>query len=189
MAKQKDAATQAADQPQAEAKKAPVADAAPPPDAAKEATPAPAPAAGAPPASAPAAGEPTASKKKKKPGVPPRRGKKLRNHLKNVETRVRQLGAVAPKQAVAELKKLKRAKFDETVEVHINLGIDPTQSDQMVRGGISLPHGIGKSVRVAVFTQGANAEKARAAGADVVGGADLVERITKENFLEFDVAI
>jgi large subunit ribosomal protein L1 len=121
--------------------------------------------------------------------VPPRRGKKLRNHLKNVENRVRQLGAVPPKQAVAELKKLKRAKFDETVEVHINLGIDPTQSDQMVRGSVSLPHGIGKSVRVAVFTQGDNAEKAKAAGADVVGGADLVERVQKEGFLDFDVAI
>ena len=93
------------------------------------------------------------------------------------------------KQAVAELKKLKRAKFDETVEIHINLGIDVTQSDQMVRGAIPLPHGIGKSVRVAVFAQGDNVAKAKAAGADHVGGADLVEKITKENFLDFDVAI
>src|SRR5262249_61130933 len=93
------------------------------------------------------------------------------------------------KVAVAELKKLKRAKFDETVEVHINLGIDVTQSDQMVRGAIPLPHGIGKSVRVAVFAQGDNVAKAKAAGADVVGGADLVEKVQKENFLDFDVAI
>lgn len=189
MAKEPDAATQAADQPQAEAKEAPVADTpqptegGTPPTTATEGN-------GAPAAtSAPAAAEPEAPKKKKRPGVPPRRGKKLRNHLKNVENRVRQLGAVPPKQAVAELKKLKRAKFDETVEVHINLGIDPTQSDQMVRGSVSLPHGIGKSVRVAVFTQGDNAEKAKAAGADVVGGADLVERVQKEGFLDFDVAI
>jgi large subunit ribosomal protein L1 len=127
--------------------------------------------------------------KKKKPGVPPRRGKKLRNHLRNVEKKLREAGPVPIKAAVAELKKLKRAKFDETVEIHINLGIDVTQSDQMVRGAIPLPHGIGKSVRVAVFAQGDNVAKAKAAGADHVGGADLVEKITKENFLDFDVAI
>ncbi len=128
-------------------------------------------------------------KAKKKPGIPPRRGKKLRNHLKNVLKKLHDGGPVGVKQAVAELKKLKRAKFDETVEIHINLGIDPTQSDQMVRGAIPLPHGIGKSVRVAVFAQGDNVAKALAAGADVVGGADLVEKIQKQNFLEFDVAL
>ena len=194
MAKQKDAATQAADQPQAEAKKAPVADSPKPKE--KDAAPAAAapagdgapPAASAPaPSAAPADAD--APKKKKKPGVPPRRGKKLRNHLTNIEKRLREAGSMPLKQAVAELKKLKRAKFDETVEIHINLGIDVTQSDQMVRGAIGLPHGIGKSVRVAVFAQGDNAAKAKAAGADVVGGADLVERVTKESFLEFDVAI
>jgi large subunit ribosomal protein L1 len=128
-------------------------------------------------------------KVKKKPGVPPRRGKKLRNHLKNLEKRLRETGPVPVKQAIAELKKLKRAKFDETVEIHINLGIDPTQSDQMVRGAIPLPHGIGKTKRVAVFAQGDNVAKAKAAGADVVGGADLVEKVQKENFLEFDVVL
>jgi len=190
MAKETDAATQAADQPQAEAKKAPVADPKLPTEGGTPPRPAGTGGGPAAPASAPAAGaeEPT-KKKKKRPGVPPRRGKKLRNHLRNVEQRVRQMGAVPPKQAVAELKKLKRAKFDETVEVHINLGIDPTQSDQMVRGSVALPHGIGKSVRVAVFTQGENAAKAKAAGADFVGGADLVEKVQKENFLDFDVAI
>jgi large subunit ribosomal protein L1 len=126
---------------------------------------------------------------KKKPGIPPRRGKKLRNHLRNVEKKLREAGTVSVKQAIAELKKLKRAKFDETVEIHINLGIDVTQSDQMVRGAIPLPHGIGKSVRVAVFAQGDNQAKAKAAGADVVGAADLVEKIQKENFLDFDVVI
>lgn len=154
----------------------------------------------APPAevAAPVADKPTGSKAeaaeivaktKKKPGVPPRRGKKLRNHLRNVEKKLREVGAVPIKQAVAELKKLKRSKFDETVEIHINLGIDPTQSDQMVRGAIPLPHGIGKTKRVAVFAQGENAAKAKAAGADVVGAADLVEKIQKENFLEFDVVL
>ena len=127
--------------------------------------------------------------KKKKPGVPPRRGKKLRNHLRNVGKKLRESGPIPIKLAVSELKKLKRAKFDETVEIHINLGIDVTQSDQMVRGAIPLPHGIGKSVRVAVFCQGDNIAKAKAAGADHVGGADLVEKVQKENFLDFDVAI
>lgn len=129
------------------------------------------------------------SKGKKKPGIPPRRGKKLRNHLKNVEKKLREAGSLPIKQAIAELKKLKRAKFDETIEIHINLGIDVTQSDQMVRGAIPLPHGIGKSVRVAVFCQGDNIAKAKSAGADFVGGADLVEKVQKEGFLDFDVAI
>ena len=152
-----------------------------------------APAEGAPAGEKPAASKGEAAeiapKTKKKPGVPPRRGKKLRNHLRNVEKKLREVGPVPVKQAIAELKKLKRAKFDETVEIHINLGIDPTQSDQMVRGAIPLPHGIGKTKRVAVFAQGDNAAKAKAAGADVVGAADLVEKIQKENFLDFDVVL
>ena len=131
---------------------------------------------------------PTATTKKK-PGVPPRRGKKLRNHLKNLEKKLRETGPVPIRQAVAELKKLKRAKFDETVEIHINLGIDTTQSDQMVRGGISLPHGIGKTKRVLVFTQGDNVAKAKDAGADFVGGDDLIAKVQGEGFLDFDVAI
>lgn len=138
---------------------------------------------------APTEAPPSGTEKRKKPGQSPRRGKKLRNHLKNIERRLREAGPMPVKQAVAELKKLKRAKFDETVEVHINLGIDPTQSDQMVRGAIALPHGIGKTVRVAVFAQGENAAKAKAAGADIVGAADLVEKVQKENFLDFDVVI
>lgn len=137
----------------------------------------------------PAEAPPSGTEKRKKPGQAPRRGKKLRNHLKNIERKLREAGPMPVKQAVAELKKLKRAKFDETVEVHINLGIDPTQSDQMVRGAIALPHGIGKTVRVAVFAQGENAAKAKAAGADIVGAADLVEKVQKENFLDFDVVI
>ncbi len=136
--------------------------------------------------SAPAADAP---KRKKKPGKSPHKGKKLRNQLRNTEQKVRALAALPARQAVAMLKTLKRAKFDETVEVHINLGIDPTQSDQMVRGSVALPNGIGKAVRVAVFCQGDNVAKAKAAGADFVGGSDLVEKVQKENFLDFDVAI
>lgn len=183
----------------AEKPKADTAPAAPTADASAPATTPAAPAAeGTPPAGEAApkpekadkgAEAPDAAQKKKKPGVPPRRGKKLRNHRKNVEKKLREAGPVSVKQAVAELKKLKRAKFDETIELHINLGIDSTQSDQMVRGAIPLPHGIGKSVRVAVFAQGDNVAKAKEAGADVVGGADLVERVQKEGFLDFDVAL
>ena len=92
-----------------------------------------------------------APKKKKRAGKSPRKGKKLRNHLKNIDQKVRALAALPIKQAVTMLKGFKKAKFDETVEVHINLGIDSTQSDQMVRGSVALPNGIGKSVRVAVF--------------------------------------
>jgi large subunit ribosomal protein L1 len=181
MAKKKDAEAVA----EPEKKDAPPAEA---PPAAPTETPPAAPAAAAPPVQK-SATEEFGPKKKKSAGVPPRRGKKLRNHLKNVEKRVREIGTVPLKQAVVELKKFKRAKFDETVEVHMNLGIDVTQSDQMVRGAIPLPHGIGKARKVAVFAQGENAAKAKEAGADVVGGADLVERVQKENFLDFDVAI
>ena len=130
-----------------------------------------------------------APKKKKRAGKSPRKGKKLRNHLKNIDQKVRALAALPIKQAVTMLKGFKKAKFDETVEVHINLGIDSTQSDQMVRGSVALPNGIGKSVRVAVFCQGDNVAKAKAAGADHVGGSDLVEKVQKEGFLDFDVAI
>ena len=128
-------------------------------------------------------------RKKKKPGVSPKRGKKLKSQLRNIEKKVEAAGTVNLKAGVTLLKSIKRAKFDETVELHINLGIDPAQSDQAVRGTVSLPHGIGKSVRVAVFCQGDKIAQAKAAGADVAGGADLVERIQKENFLDFDVAI
>jgi len=98
-------------------------------------------------------------------------------------------GLVPVKRAVTLLKQLKRAKFDETVEVHMCLGIDTTQSDQLVRGSVPLPHGIGKSVRVLVFCQGDNVAKAKEAGADHAGGDDLVKKIQQEGWLEFDVAL
>ena len=81
------------------------------------------------------------------------------------------------------------AKFDETVEVHIKLGVDSRHADQQVRGAIVMPHGTGKNVRVAVFAKGPKADEALAAGADIVGAEDLMERIQKENFFEFDVVI
>jgi large subunit ribosomal protein L1 len=86
------------------------------------------------------------------------------------------------------VKKTATAKFDESVDVAVNLGIDAKKSDQVVRGSVVLPRGTGKTVRVAVFAQGANAEKARAAGADIVGFDDLAEKI-KGGFMDFDVVI
>jgi large subunit ribosomal protein L1 len=91
-------------------------------------------------------------------------------------------------EALELVKKTATAKFDESVDVAVNLGIDAKKSDQAVRGSVVLPRGIGKTVRVAVFAQGANAEKATAAGADIVGFEDLAERI-KGGFMDFDVVI
>lgn len=81
------------------------------------------------------------------------------------------------------------AKFDETVEVHIRLGVDSRHADQQVRGAVVLPHGTGKKVRVAVFARGDKAQDAVNAGAEIVGAEDLVERIQKEGFMDFDVCI
>lgn len=91
-------------------------------------------------------------------------------------------------EAVALLKDLSKVKFEETVDVAINLGIDPRKSDQSVRGATTLPHGTGKSVRVAVFTQGANADAAKEAGADFVGMEDLAEQV-KGGMMDFDVVV
>lgn len=90
--------------------------------------------------------------------------------------------------AVALLAKLPKAKFDETVELNLRLGIDPKKSDQIVRGSISLPHGIGKVLRVVVFAEGDKAEQARSAGAMEVGSADLAQKIL-DGWTDFDVAI
>jgi large subunit ribosomal protein L1 len=90
--------------------------------------------------------------------------------------------------AVTLLKKFANTKFDQTVEIHIRLGIDPRQADQIVRGSLVLPHGIGKTQRVIVFAKGDLAEAAREAGADEVGQEDLAKRI-KEGWLDFDACI
>jgi large subunit ribosomal protein L1 len=93
-----------------------------------------------------------------------------------------------PREAVALVQAMSKAKFDETVELAVRLGVDPRKADQMVRGTVSLPHGTGRTVRIAVFAAGEAAAEARDAGADVVGADDLVERVAG-GFLEFDVAI
>jgi large subunit ribosomal protein L1 len=92
-------------------------------------------------------------------------------------------------EAVALVKSGKPAKFDETVDLAINLGVDPKHADQMVRGAIVLPHGTGSSVRILVFAKGEKEKEARAAGADYVGAEDLAKKINEENWLEFDRVI
>jgi large subunit ribosomal protein L1 len=95
----------------------------------------------------------------------------------------------APREALELLKSLEGAKFDESVEVHVKLNVDPRKADQMVRGTLMLPNGTGKTRRVAVFAVGENAREAEEAGADVVGSDDLATRVRDENFMEFDVAV
>ncbi|MCE9532989.1 MAG: 50S ribosomal protein L1 [Planctomycetes bacterium] len=130
-----------------------------------------------------------ATRKIRKPGVPPRRGKKLRNLVKNQASKINKDEMVPLKKAIATLKSMKRAKFDETVEIHMKLGIDTTQAEQSVRGSVPLPHGIGKAVRIVVFCQGDDVAKAKEAGADFAGSNDIVDKIQKENWLDFDVAL
>src|SRR5436190_21313192 len=96
--------------------------------------------------------------------------------------------AVPLATAVEKLKKFGKTKFDQTVEIHMRLGVDPKQADQIIRGSVVLPHGIGRTQRVAVFAKGDMVEAAKAAGADVVGQEDLAQKI-KDGWTEFDVCI
>jgi large subunit ribosomal protein L1 len=95
----------------------------------------------------------------------------------------------SPQEALDLVRSLAKRGFDESVDAAFRLGVDPRKADQMIRGTVSLPHGTGKSVRVAVFATGDAAREAQQAGADVVGSDDLVARIQNEGFLDFDVAI
>ena len=92
-------------------------------------------------------------------------------------------------EAVSLVKKSASAKFDETVEAHIRLGVDSRHADQQVRGAVVLPHGTGKTVRVLVFAKGPKADEAQAAGADFVGAEDLIPKIQNEGWLDFDVVV
>ena len=92
-------------------------------------------------------------------------------------------------EAVSIIKKTANAKFDETIEAHIKLGVDGRHADQQVRGAVVLPHGTGKKVKVLVFAKGDKVEEAQAAGADYVGGQDLVPKIQNEGWLDFDVVV
>ena len=114
----------------------------------------------------------------------PKMGKRLKSALANVDRNKSYSVADAAKIVKANA----TAKFDETIDIAMNLGVDARHADQMVRGVVSLPHGTGKTVRVAVFAKDKKAEEARAAGADIVGDADLVEKI-QGGFMEFDRVI
>ncbi|MBO5899036.1 MAG: 50S ribosomal protein L1 [Clostridia bacterium] len=94
-----------------------------------------------------------------------------------------------PAEAVALVCETSKAKFDETIELHIRLGVDSRHADQQVRGAVVLPNGTGKTVRTLVFCKGESEQAAKDAGADYVGGADYAEKIMKENWFEFDVVI
>ncbi len=112
----------------------------------------------------------------------------MSKRVKTITALVDRARAYAVAEALDLAKKTATAKFDESIDVAVNLGIDAKKSDQVVRGSVVLPRGTGKKVRVAVFAQGANAEAAKAAGADVVGFDDLAEKI-KGGFMDFDVVI
>jgi len=113
---------------------------------------------------------------------------KLTKRAKMIAEKLERGRAYSVDDAVALLTELSTVKFKESIDVSINLGVDPRKSDQAVRGATTLPHGTGKDVRIAVFAQGENAEKAKAAGADIVGFEDLADSIKGGN-LDFDVVI
>ncbi|MDR7483604.1 MAG: 50S ribosomal protein L1 [Armatimonadota bacterium] len=115
----------------------------------------------------------------------------MKRHGKRYAAAVKQIEArrlYTPEEAIRLVKATATARFDETIEAHIRLGVDPKQADQQVRGTVVLPHGTGKAVRVLVFAKGEKAKEAEAAGADIVGAEDLVEKI-QGGWLEFDVAV
>jgi len=113
------------------------------------------------------------------------RGKKYQDSAKLID----RTKLYDPAEAMDTVLKTAKAKFDETIEVHVRLGVDSRHADQQVRGAIVLPNGTGKEVRVLVFTKDDRVEAAREAGAEYVGAMDLVEKIQKENWFEFDVVI
>ncbi len=114
-----------------------------------------------------------------------KRGKKY----KEIASLVDKLNLYDTVEALDLVQKTARAKFDETVEAHIKLGVDSRHADQQVRGAVVLPHGTGKKVRVLVFAKGDKAKEAEDAGADYVGAEDLMNKIQKENWFEFDVVV
>ena len=113
------------------------------------------------------------------------RGKKYQTSAKQIDRAT----LYDSKEAFELICKTASAKFDETVELHVKLGVDSRHADQQVRGAIVLPHGTGKTARVLVFAKGDKADAARAAGADYVGDMDMVEKIQKENWFDFDVVV
>ncbi|WP_347489917.1 50S ribosomal protein L1 [Desulfoscipio sp. XC116] len=115
----------------------------------------------------------------------PKRGKRYQDAAKQID----RAKLYDPQEAIDLLKSMSKAKFDETVEVAVRLGVDPRHADQQVRGAMVLPHGTGKTRTVLVFARDDKAKEAEAAGADFVGAEDMVEKIQKEGWLGFEVAI
>ncbi len=116
----------------------------------------------------------------------------MAKHGKRYEAAVSQhdlLKTYSPEEAVRLVKELATAKFDETVEMHFRLGIDPRHADQQIRHTVILPHGLGKTVRVLVFAEGEAARAAQEAGADIVAGDEIIAKIDKEGWVDFDVAL
>ena len=113
------------------------------------------------------------------------RGKKYQDAIKKIDKN----NLYDTNEALSLVVETATAKFDETVELHVKLGVDSRHADQQVRGAIVLPHGTGKTQRVLVFAKANKAEEARAAGADYVGDMDMVEKIQKENWFDFDVVV
>ena len=114
-----------------------------------------------------------------------KRGKKYQDSVKMIDKTM----SYDAKTALELIEKMPKAKFDETIEAHFKLGVDSKHADQQVRGVIVLPHGTGKTQRVLVFAKGDKAKEAEAAGADFVGAEDLVPRIEKENWFDYDVIV
>jgi len=114
-----------------------------------------------------------------------KRGKRYKESLKLVD----RMKLYEPKEALDLVQKTASAKFDETVEAHVRLGVDSRHADQQVRGAVVLPHGTGKKVRVLVFAKGEKAKEAEEAGAEYVGAEDLVAKIQGENWFDFDVVV
>ena len=114
-----------------------------------------------------------------------KRSKKYQDSVKLIDPNA----SYDAKSAIELVEKMPKAKFDETIEAHFKLGVDSKHADQQVRGVIVLPHGTGKTQRVLVFARGAKADEATAAGADFVGAEDLIPKIEKENWFEYDVIV
>lgn len=114
---------------------------------------------------------------------------KISKRLKEARTKIDKNKSYTAEEAIKLVKETSKVKFDASVEVHSKLGIDPKKGEQIVRGSIVLPHGTGKSLKIAAFVSDAQAKEAKAAGADVVGGDELIEEIKKTGKTDFDVAV
>ena len=112
-------------------------------------------------------------------------GKKYQDSVKLID----HLNQYDPAEACDLVCKTGKAKFDETVEIHVRLGVDPRHADQQVRGAVVLPHGTGRTIRVLVIAKGVKADEAKAAGADYVGAEDMITKIQQENWFDFDVCV